>query len=152
MTKINEGVITGGEVIVEEINPITKEVVSREVGHNVICVAGATSLAWTLENFGSAGPSFNFMVLSTDAAPAARASTSIAPQTAVSHAIVPTLVGSILTWENTFPSGGSAVIAKFGMQQKPTGGAMLWNEYVFSALKDNDPNDLKVTYNASFAP
>lgn len=144
-----------GRVVVQEINPLTHEIVSEEIGENVVCVGGADAISVALTT-GSFATTFNFMVISTDGTDAARASTSIAPQTAVSaYNVLPTYDNTSPTsktiWDYTFAAGGSASIAKFGMQSTSAGG-VLWNEYVFSAPKDNQTNDLKITYTASFAP
>jgi len=143
-----------GHVVVQEINPKTGEIVSVEEGENIICVGGANAISTALTT-GSFATTFDWMVISTDVAAAARAHTAIAPQTAVSTEIVPTVDNTAPTsktiWEHTFAAGGSAVIGKFGMQSTNIGG-VLWNEYVFSALKDNNSNDLKITYTASIAP
>lgn len=155
MSKITEKNQIAGIVEVWEINPRTKEIISHEIGENLVAVGGADALSTCLTT-GSLATTFDYMVISTDSAAAARAHTSIAPQTTVSvHPVHPTVDNtaptSKTTWEYTFPSGGSAVIAKFGMQSTAAGG-VLWNEYVFSAVKDNSTNDLKITYTASFAP
>jgi hypothetical protein len=154
MSQIIEKSGISGRVVVQEINPKTREIVSEEIGENVICVGGANAISVALTT-GAFATTFDFMVISTDATAAARASVAIAPQTAVSTQITPTYDNTAPTsktiWEYTFPYGGSDAIAKFGMQSTDIGG-VLWNEYVFSALKDNLTNDLKITYTASFAP
>lgn len=152
MPKDNSGIT--GTVVIREIDPATGEIVSEEIGENIICSGGADAISVALTT-GSFATTFDWMVISTDTAAVARSHTSISPQTAVSTEITPTYDNTAPTsktiWEHTFAAGGSASIAKFGMQSTNVGG-VLWNEYLFSALKDNLTNDLKITYTASFAP
>jgi hypothetical protein len=155
MSLLNEKTGIKATVRVVEINPVTKEVISEEIGENVICVGGADTLSVALTT-GSLATTFDFMVISTDDTPAARASTSISPQTAVSEKITPTYDNTAPTsktiWDTTFEAGSGATATwKMGMQSTDVGG-VLWNEYVFSAAKDNWTNDLKITYTVSFAP
>ena len=149
MTEIIDGIRIRGEVIVEEINPLTKEVVSREVGENMICINGATALANALVT--GTMTAFNYMIISTDNAAVARAHTSIAPVTTASTVITPTIGTSITTWTFTFTAGGSSTIWKFAMATT-NGGTSIFNEILFASVKDNNTNDLKITYNASMAP
>jgi hypothetical protein len=149
MTEIIDGIRIRGEVIVEEINPLTKEVVSREVGENMICINGATALANALVT--GTMTAFNYMIISTDNAAVARAHTAIAPVTTASTVITPTLGTSITTWTFTFAAGGSSTIWKFAMATT-NGGTSIFNEILFASVKDNNTNDLKITYNASMAP
>ena len=155
--KHTDGTKIKGQVIIEEINPVTKEVISREVGDNVVCAAGADALAYAFTTASATPVVFNYMVTSTDTTAPARTSTAIAPQSAVSPLITPTVVivpgvTSIVTWVHTFAAqAGATATWKFGMQSTALGGN-LWNEYKFTAVKDNWTNDLKITYNASIAP
>ena len=150
MAEVDEGIKIRGEVIVEEINPITKEVVSREVGENIICINGATALATALTT--GTMTTFNYMIISSDNAAVLRTHTAIAPVSAASTVITPTVGTSITTWVFTFAAGaGGATIWKFGMATT-NAGVSIFNEYLFTAVKDNLTNDLKITYNASMAP
>ena len=157
MTDIVEKPGITGEIIAYELKPGTDIIVSEERGENIICKGGADAIATAIGVVGYAmATSYNWMVISTDATAHARASLSIAPLTAVSaYNVLPvvnnTSPTSKVTWTYTFAAGGSASIAKFGMQSTAAGG-VLFNEYVFSALKDNNTNDLKVIYTASVAP
>jgi hypothetical protein len=153
----NEGCQIKGHVIVEELVPGTDIVVSHEEGDNIICAGGATALAIALAAT-SAPTSFNWMILSTGTTAVARATTAIeATRTSSALAIIPTRVGSVVTWVNTFPAvpaggAGASPIWKFGMENSTSGSGYLLNEYMFSAMKDNRNNDVKVTYNLSIAP
>ena len=152
MNEVKEGLKIRGEVIVEEINPVTREVISREVAPNIICVDGATTLAWAIT---SAVPPawFNYMNLSTDFAAVSRATTTLPGYNRCSTLITPTVLGSVTTWTNLFVAqAGASPIWKFGMTQRAANTGLLWNAVLFGASKDNTNNDMQVTYNASFAP
>lgn len=138
-----------GRYYVEEINPETQDIVSFECGENIICVNGATAMAEALVS--GTMTTFNHMIITTENGAVARAHTSISPVTADSGALVPTRSDSTTQWTYTFPSGGSATIAKFAMATSAAG-TSIWNEILFSAVKDNNTNDLKITYEVSMAP
>ena len=152
-TMTTEGLKMIGSYIVEEINPVTNEVVSHEEGLNIICKSGADAVATSLTT--GTVTTFNYMVISTSVSADARATTAIPANRTVSTVITPTvaLTGttSITTWEFEFSAGGSAVINKFGMESLASGG-VCFNEKTFSAVKDNASNKLKVTYNLSVSP
>ena len=148
-TMTTEGLKMIGSYIVEEINPVTNEVVSHEEGLNIICKSGADAVATSLTT--GTVTTFNYMVISTSVSADARATTAIPANRTVSTVITPTVTTSITTWEFEFSAGGSAVINKFGMESAATGG-VCFNEKTFSAVKDNATNKLKVTYNLSVAP
>ena len=133
MSQITEGLRIRGEIIVEEINPKTQEVVSREVGENIICITGAEAMAAALTT--GTMTEFNYMIISEDVAAVARASVTL-PGTFKykSTVITPTVTGSITTWVHTFASGGSPVIWKFGMGATDSTAANIWNEYKFSEI------------------
>ena len=150
-----EGLSLKGYGVVQEINPVTKEVVSEEYFENVICKSGAQMLARVLAT-GTGASTYNWMVISTSASADARATTAIPATRTVSLAeVIPTITANgttdIVTWVNTFPVGGSASINKFGMESAASGGTC-FNEKTFSGVKDNSTNELKVTYNLSVAP
>jgi hypothetical protein len=151
-----EGVKLIGEVIIEEINPVTKKVISREVGENIICKVGADTIANALFA-GAAATTFNFMILSTDNGAVLRSTTAIPATRNQSSVITPTLAitgsTSIVTWVHTFLAGtGATATWKFGMENSASGSGFLLNEYLFASAKDNWTNDLKLTYNLSVAP
>jgi len=151
----NEGCKITGEVIVEELEPGTQNVRSREVCENIICAGGAIALAQCLVIGGVITPTpFNWMILSTDSGAVSRASTAIpATRFSCAGAIVPTRVGSVVTWANTFVAQvGASPLWKFGMENSTAGSGYLLNETLFSASKDNVNNDVRVTYNLSIAP
>jgi hypothetical protein len=151
----NEGLGIKGEVIVEELEPGTENVRSREVCNNIICAGGAIALAQCLVIGGALTPTpFNWMILSTSATAVSRTSTAIpATRFSCAGAITPTRVGSVVTWVNTFTAQvGASPIWKFGMENSTAGSGYLLNETLFSASKDNVNNDVRVTYNLSIAP
>jgi hypothetical protein len=151
MSEITEGLRIKGQVIIEEINPATKEVVSKEIGENIICVSGANSLAASLTT--GTMDLYNYMVLSENTAAVDRANVTLPGSSKIkSTGITPTVLNSITTWVHTFAAGGSPVVWKFGMSKTDDVDGHIWNEYKFGAVKDNNTNDLKITYNASFAP
>ena len=149
----NEGCKITGEVIVEELEPGTENVRSREVCENIICAGGAIALATAIVSAAAPTP-FNWMILSTDSGAVSRASTAIpATRFSCAGAIVPTRVGSVVTWANTFVAQvGASPLWKFGMENSTAGSGYLLNETLFSASKDNVNNDVRVTYNLSIAP
>jgi len=150
---ITEGLKMIGSYIVEEINPVTNEVVSHEEGTNIICKSGADAIATSLTT--GTVTTFNYMVISTSVSADARSTITIPANRTVSTVIAPTVAitgtTSIATWEFTFAAGGSATINKFGMESLASGG-VCFNEKTFSAVKDNSTNSIKVTYNLSVAP
>jgi hypothetical protein len=153
---IEDSLSLKGEVIIEELKPGTDVVLTREVGENVICKNGADALAYALTAASATPLTFNYMVISTNTDAAARATTTILDKVAASTEITPTVAitgtTSITTWLHTFAAtAGATATWKFGMQANTTTG-VVWNEYKFSAAKDNWNNDLRITYNASFAP
>ena len=149
----SDSIKINGHVVIKEINA-DGEVVSVEEGENVVCVNGANSLSTALGNT-SAPTAFNYMIISTDTAAIARAHTAISPVTAASALLTPSVdntgVTSKVVWTNTFASGGSATIWKFAMATS-SAGTSIWNEYLFSAAKDNNTNSLQIIYTASIAP
>jgi len=149
----NEGLGITGEVIVEELEPGTENVRSREVCKNIICAGCAVALATAIVS-AAAPTSFNWMILSTSQTAVARATTAIpATRFSCASAITPTRVGSVITWVNTFVAQvGASPIWKFGMENSTAGSGYLLNETLFSASKDNVNNDVRVTYNLSIAP
>ena len=149
----NEGLGITGEVIVEELEPGTENVRSREVCKNIICAGCAVALATAIVS-AAAPTSFNWMILSTSQTAVARATTAIpATRFSCAGAITPTRVGSVITWVNTFVAQvGASPIWKFGMENSTAGSGYLLNETLFSASKDNVNNDVRVTYNLSIAP
>ena len=150
---MDEGCGIKGEVIVEELEPGTENVRSREVCNNIICAGGAIALATAIVSAAAPTP-FNWMILSTDSGAVSRATTAIpATRFSCAGAIVPTRVGSVVTWANTFVAQvGASPLWKFGMENSTAGSGYLLNETLFSASKDNVNNDVRVTYNLSIAP
>ena len=170
--EIYEGVKIRGHILAEEIQrgfqyftryclPAMDIVVSREEGDNIICKNGANAITNGLDT--GTIVQFNYMAISTDANPVARTTATI-PGSMVptitkfmSTVINPTVVNgastSIITWVFTFAAAsGKTAIAKFGMEVDDTGAGNCFNEYLFTAVKDNTNNDLKLTYNVSVAP
>jgi len=159
--KIKEGVKIRGYVIAEELVPGTDIVVSREEGENIICYHGADAITTGLDT--GTIPTFNYMAISTDVAAVARATGTIPGSmvptitkfmsTVINPTVDNTTPTSIITWVFTFAAAsGKTAIAKFGMESDDTGAGDCFNEYLFTAVKDNTNNDLKLTYNVSVAP
>lgn len=157
--EVKEGVKISAKVIVEELIPGTDIVVSREEGENIICHYGADAITNGLDT--GTIDQFNYMAISTDATPAARATGTIPGSlgsskfmsTVINPTVDNTTPTSKITWVFTFTAAaGRTLIAKFGMEKDDTGSGHCWNEYVFSPVKDNTNNDLKITYVVSVAP
>jgi hypothetical protein len=172
MTQIKEGLKIIGEVIAEELQkgsthltryslPAMDIVRSREIGKNIICKYGADAITNALDTGTCA--SFNYMAISASTVAEARATTTVPGSMTptitkfMSTVINPTVVNgastSIITWTFTFAAGaGKSAIAQFGMEADDTGAGNCFNQYKFTAVKDNTNNDLKLTYNVSVAP
>lgn len=161
MTKVKEGIKIIGQVIAEELVPGTDIVVSREVGENIICKYGADAITNALDTGTCA--SFNYMAISASTVAEARSTTTVPGSMTptitkfMSTVINPTVVNgastSIITWTFTFSAAsGRTAIAQFGMEADDTGAGQCFNQYKFTAVKDNTNNDLKLTYNVSVAP
>ena len=106
---------------------------------------------------------FNYMAISADVAAVARATATIPGSmtptitkfmsTVINPTVDNTTPTSKITWDFTFAAGaGKVAIAKFGMETVDTGAGDCFNEYLFTAVKDNLNNDLKLTYTVSVAP
>jgi hypothetical protein len=167
----NEGVKIFGHLMAEELQrgfqhftryslPAQDVLVGREEGINIICYQGANSLATALGT--TAAPlAFNYMAISTDTGAVARATATIPGtypttkfmSTIITPAVDNTGVTSKVTWIFTFTAAsGRTAIAKFGMEDAAGGAGKCFNEYLFTATKDNTNNDLKLTYTVSIAP
>ena len=172
MSTISEGLKIQGYVIAEELQkgfqfytrhslPAMDVLVSREEGENIICKNGANAITNGLDT--GTIVAFNYMAISADVAAVARATATIPGSmvptitkfmsTVINPSVVNGASTSIITWAFTFAAAsGRTAIAKFGMEVDDTGAGNCFNEYLFTAVKDNTNNDLKLTYNVSVAP
>ena len=172
MVTINEGAKISGHIMAEEIQkgfayftrfslPAMDVVVSREEGANIICYNGADAITNAFDTGTCA--SFNYMAISTSTSAVARTTATIPGSmvptitkfmsTVINPTVDNTTPTSKITWTFTYTAAaGKTAIAKFGMEATDTGSGACLNEYLFTVVKDNTNNDLKLTYTLSVAP
>ena len=163
-----------GEVISRYLYPGTNIEVpgSRQVDHNLVVDTGAIEIvkylqgATTIEAKGA----FKYMGIGTTATAAASINTSltgeltggtptyariVAPLTITTEQPAGT-ISKVFTAIATFAqttATGSNLIREFGLFDSALAGTnVLFNRSVFATARDNENNDLEITYNCTVAP
>lgn len=158
-----------GEIISRYLYPGTNIEVpgSRQVDHNLVVDTGAIEIAkWLVNDSAQADGLFKYMALGSGVTAAGSTQTALVTEYTGVGTYVRILAALTRTTEQpagtiskvytaiaTFPSftGGSAV-KEFGMFTTLAVGGVMFNRSVFATTRDNENNDLEITYNCTVAP
>lgn len=141
-----------GKATVRERDPETGEVLSEEEAENLVVYEGMEKIASYI-NGDAPASDFDYMAIGSGSTAEDVGDTSLVTREDISSAITSTIVGDgsgnnrVVQWEYTFTAGtGKSSIEEMGMFDGNTDGTdTMLNRVTFTA-KDNENNDLQITY------